>query len=488
MKTLDLAHSIFSDEAEIAKARKIRMKKGSSLDIEQYTAAAYRFDVDEYFRKLVSNGTVRLYTRLLEQYASNDANTNHYVYCFFQRLNNFQIEQTFPTPSPEEVSLREAGEQVVQATAPVTLGYMLFNIYTMSVLSTLLNDPAAQTNKALIPLVRLAKSVIRRFGEVSQKNHMLFVECLFQHSNPAKHMCERLDNVYEAQAYKPGTDSYHGREDKDRKKRERATEDDVMDGEDSATDDDNNRVQAADAGFVVDGSEDEFDENDPNFAAQPKNIKALLAAKKKKELEKIHRKEERKAENLRGASGSAERSGGRLKKKDRSRKWSQEEDDILRRLYALYSGSSSIFHVISTDEDLRAIGKDRSSTAVQKRCKELDLHMTSDIPSDADSDDEAVLLATSLAPSDPLDERSTQAEAPTQPQPARSSNLVDSLDLDTYEASALSSGKKRKIQKKSSSGFDSDDDLDLFVRPDESERAHKSAKGHNRGIIDSDDE
>jgi len=66
--------------------------------------------------------------------------------------------------------------------------------------------------------------------------------------------------------------------------------------------------------------------------------------------------------------------------------------------------------------------------------------------------------------------------------------LVDSLDLDTYEASALSSGKKRKIQKKSSSGFDSDDDLDLFVRPDESERAHKSAKGHNRGIIDSDDE
>jgi len=486
MKTLDLAHSIFSDEAEIAKARRIRMKRGTSLDIEQYTAAAYRFDVDEYFRKLVSNGSVRLYTRLLEQYASNDANTNHYVYCFFQRLNNFQIEQTFPTPSPEEVKLREAGDQVAQSAAPVTLGYMLFNIYTMSTISTLLNDPVAQTNKLLNPLVRLAKSVIRRFAEVSQKNHMLFVECLFQHSNPAKHMCERLDNVYEAQAYKPGTDSYHSREDKDRKKKERLTEDDVMLGEDSASDDENNRVRAADAGFVLSGSEDEFDENDPSNAAQPKNIKTVMAAKKRKELEKIRRKEERKAQKLSDLSGSTEQSGGRLKKKDRSRKWSQEEDDILRRLYAQYSGSSSIFHVISTDEDLQAIGKDRSSNAVQKRCKELDLHMTTGIMSDADSEDDAAPLTINHAPA--REERSTQAEAPTQSQPAQASRLVDSLDLDLYEQSAPFSGKKRKIQKKSSSGFDSDDELDLFDQADESETAQKSAKRHNRGIIDSDDE
>lgn len=497
MKTLDLAHSIFSDEAEIAKARKLRMKRGASMDIEQYTAAAYRFDVDEYFRKLVSNGSVHLYTRLLEKYASNDANTNHYVYCFFQRLNNFQIEQTFPTPSPQEVKIREAGEEVVQPTAPVTLGYMLFNIYTMSIFSTLLNDPAAQTSKPLIPLVRLAKAVVRRFGEVSQKNHMLFVECLFQHPNPAKHMCERVDNVYDAQAYKPGTDSFHHREDKDRKKREGAREDDVNMGEDSASDDENNRARAADAGFIMSGSEDEFDENDPNFAAQPKNIKAVMAAKKRKELEKIRRKEERRAQKHDDDSSSREKSGGRLKKKDRSRKWSPEEDAILRRLYMQYAGSSSMFQIISTDEDLLAIGKDRSTTAVQKRCKELDLHMTTGrMSADAeDSDDELLFDAATLAAASPLGaEPSSQAEAeaPTQSQPAQGSRLVDSLDLDSYEASAVahSPSKKRKmVQKKAASGLDSDDeDLELFDTAEDSGRAQKSARGHNRGIIDSDDE
>jgi len=65
MKTLDLARSIFSDETKMAAAKKARGKK-SSMSIDQYENGAYSFDADEYFKKLITNSSVRMVTMLLE--------------------------------------------------------------------------------------------------------------------------------------------------------------------------------------------------------------------------------------------------------------------------------------------------------------------------------------------------------------------------------------------------------------------------------------
>ena len=50
------------------------------------------------------------------------------------------------------------------------------------------------------PLIRLIKSVIRRFERAVQKNHLLLSEILFQHAH-AQNFIMEIDSVYEAPAY-----------------------------------------------------------------------------------------------------------------------------------------------------------------------------------------------------------------------------------------------------------------------------------------------
>ena len=50
------------------------------------------------------------------------------------------------------------------------------------------------------PLIRLIKSVIRRFGKAAYKNHELLTEALFQHAHVQSFIME-VDSVYEASAY-----------------------------------------------------------------------------------------------------------------------------------------------------------------------------------------------------------------------------------------------------------------------------------------------
>ena len=58
--------------------------------------------------------------------------------------------------------------------------------------------------QAMIPLIRIINSVIRRFGRAHAKNPALVVEILFQHSHIQKHILS-IDNVYEATNY------FHGK-------------------------------------------------------------------------------------------------------------------------------------------------------------------------------------------------------------------------------------------------------------------------------------
>ena len=59
-------------------------------------------------------------------------------------------------------------------------------------------------SQAMIPLIRIINSVIRRFGRAHAKNPALVVEILFQHSHIQKHILS-IDNVYEATNY------FHGK-------------------------------------------------------------------------------------------------------------------------------------------------------------------------------------------------------------------------------------------------------------------------------------
>lgn len=48
----------------------------------------------------------------------------------------------------------------------------------------------------LINCCEYFRSAVRHFGVLAQKNHLVFVEALFQHPNP-HNFCEQLHHVYE---------------------------------------------------------------------------------------------------------------------------------------------------------------------------------------------------------------------------------------------------------------------------------------------------
>ena len=131
------------------------------MDIEQYTAGCLMFSVDDYFKKLVTNHSVRLYTRLLSYHGTNEAHINHYAFCFLQRMCSYRLEQTVRAPAPP------CPDDATGATPPssedniVTLGHMLFNINTLVVFNDILSDTHANKQKALEPLLRLIKAVVR---------------------------------------------------------------------------------------------------------------------------------------------------------------------------------------------------------------------------------------------------------------------------------------------------------------------------------------
>lgn len=179
LKTLEGAQSRFQSKQPVGKKKK-------GLDLDQKILACVRFNPHDYFKRLVNNESVRMYTKLLSKYDSNEISINHYVYCFMQRVCNYKVLQEYKTqPANDE------GEE------EVSLGHLLFNIQTLNVFSQILNDPKVDKQKEMQPILRLIRHVTRRFGDASKKNKMLFVESLFQHPR-AHDFVLLIDSVYEA--------------------------------------------------------------------------------------------------------------------------------------------------------------------------------------------------------------------------------------------------------------------------------------------------
>ena len=70
------------------------------MDYEQYVAGCLSFDVNEYFaRYIATTSGVKIYTKLLSYYATNDISINHYIYCFIQRMCSHRLDQHYLVPS-----------------------------------------------------------------------------------------------------------------------------------------------------------------------------------------------------------------------------------------------------------------------------------------------------------------------------------------------------------------------------------------------------
>jgi hypothetical protein len=81
-------------QSQIQKAKKLDSQnpKSRDLDMESYILACYRFNIDEYFRRLVNIKVMYLYLKVAEHFVTNSNRINHYVVCYFTRC----IEYTVP--------------------------------------------------------------------------------------------------------------------------------------------------------------------------------------------------------------------------------------------------------------------------------------------------------------------------------------------------------------------------------------------------------
>jgi hypothetical protein len=102
-------------------------------------------------------------------------------------------------------------------------------------------------------------------------------------------------------------------------------------------------------------SEDMGDELDDNAdlvnVAVSRDFLKKQKQQKAREKKQKEKRSEKKKKRVAAGSGSDEEDE-RVVKKRRARQWTAEEDEVLRKLYALYAGSSSVFNVIAQNEEL----------------------------------------------------------------------------------------------------------------------------------------
>lgn len=418
LKTLEAAKQLFVNQGifseEMWRQKRKQMKKAAKkeMDMELYLLACLRFSVDDYFKRLVSNHTVSIYMRLLQRVRDNDAVVNHRVYVFLQRMCSFKLHddsisgaeltraeaqpfmdsQDFLTVGGNGGFLQaERLQPAATGSQTAHLGYMLFNVSCLQTFHAVLSDDTVLHIDTLQPLVRLIRQVVRDFGLLARRNHLLLVEALFLHPHAHDH-CLQLHGVYEAASAarrllsNVSADREH---------------DDALvalsDG--SASDLDatpaastretatSRAVEDAGAADLVDtqpqtGDADEDEEGEFNDAVMEQRRVAALATRRGAARAKRATEADRKRRLLRrrDASSSEDEDDGdaagdsdagrsvdstdtrtktrRLRQREtrRTRKaWTKAEDRVLRQLYRRFHGMASIYVAISMSDELRYV-------------------------------------------------------------------------------------------------------------------------------------
>jgi hypothetical protein len=328
---------------------------------------------------------------------------------------DFNLEQHYHAPLPISSSSERGGE--VQRGA--NLGFMLFNASTLLVVSRILNDPVARTDKAMAPLLQVLTTVVRNLALAASRNHLVLAEALFLHPRPAEHCC-LLDNVYEVSAYVPSSQTRadtNGHSDSDR--------------EGAAALPTQLLAALSRRGEASDTEEEEFREDlHASFTTEAVTSSATHSSPENPVAGRRRRRREDREPRV------------------RSSRWTAEEDAVLKRLYALYAGTSSVFTAIAQSEDLAAAGtQGRTVQQVSTRVRQLQLHLDA-----SEREEEGVVLPRmgeeeGLTDSEPPREAATQWALDAIPDKAVSQ--LDRLDVndlsDGSDADADAGGRSKRV-------------------------------------------
>jgi hypothetical protein len=143
--------------------------------------------------------TIKLYTLMLANYATNSARTNHYILTYFKRLSSSRTRGGTISSSTATATDDDSGP---------TLEPLLYNIHTLSVFAALLEDPLIRLGAAkptvdptakggvvaeadgapeLRRLARYVADITRNFAALCTTNRLACVEALFLHQHPRRY-------------------------------------------------------------------------------------------------------------------------------------------------------------------------------------------------------------------------------------------------------------------------------------------------------------
>jgi timeless len=183
----------FRDDNLKKRLRKDDQPKDAITRMKSYAAD---FEVTVYLaRKIISSKTISMFTQLLSQYDINATNINDHIIGFFHRISRFVVA----SDNDDEFYGDNIDEKLSDKN--VTLEPMLFNIQLMGVLNEILNDSDVRKDQSFTGVLSFASQFVRHFAKATEKNPMLFVEALFSHQFPHRHV-ERCSSVYVSEELK----------------------------------------------------------------------------------------------------------------------------------------------------------------------------------------------------------------------------------------------------------------------------------------------
>jgi len=185
-------HCLEEEEEEEDSIKKKGPKgKQNSDAIARMNAVAAEFDFPSYFaRKIVSPQVVYMYTQLLSQYKTNVPRISDNIAAFFVRLSKVEVSKAGEDDADGEGA--EGGEIKLKTSS---LEPMLYNIHTIMVLGSILNDPILKNDPDSLSLLSFATVIIRHYARAAEENPMIHVESLLKHPS-AHRFCEKVTNLY----------------------------------------------------------------------------------------------------------------------------------------------------------------------------------------------------------------------------------------------------------------------------------------------------
>lgn len=322
--------------------------------------------VDDFLIKFASPHTVEVYLALLAQYRGNSADTNKHIALFLHRLSELPNPRAGPSPSEMAHAAWKRGGQLGDEPpqpTPFTFEPMLWNVTFLRTYNALLHDPVAHVSHASADLLRVVRRLVRHFTRAAMEKPLLFAEMLVRRNRDANGRIARL--------YKPS----EGEERSERGPTKRAALEAAVQRETliakelASDDDDEAEFNLSVAADLDSGKVDE-------------QLVAQLAAKRKAAagLRRKSRGEDSDASHSSGSDGDGaqrKRKGGKGGKSSsggtRGRRWSVQEDGILRDMYPKYADMTSCWELLAAVPELEEAG--RTAQQIARRAKALRLHL-----------------------------------------------------------------------------------------------------------------